>query len=81
MKKLLAILLLLLSINSLGQRTMFGGQNNPSNSWGSFAYCLGAGYNSRAFQGKIAVVLFYDRVLTAAEQLQNFNALKSRFGL
>lgn len=60
---------------------ILGGQNDPSNSWGSFAYCLGAGYNSRAFQGKIAVVLFYDRVLTAAEQLQNFNALKSRFGL
>lgn len=60
---------------------ILGGQNDPSNSWGSFAYCLGAGYNSRAFQGKIAVVLFYDRVLTAAEQLQNFNALKSRFVL
>ena len=28
MKKLLAILLFLLSINSFGQRTMFGGQNN-----------------------------------------------------
>jgi hypothetical protein len=60
---------------------ILGGQNSTSNDWGSFAYCLGAGYNSRAFQGKIAVVLFYDRVLTAAEQLQNYNALKSRFGL
>jgi hypothetical protein len=60
---------------------ILGGQNAPSNDWGSFAYCLGAGYSGRAFQGKIAVVLFYDRVLTAAEQLQNFNALKSRFGL
>ena len=60
---------------------ILGGKNNPSNSWGDFSYCIGAGYNSRAFQGKIAFVLFYDRVLTAAEQLQNFNALKSRFGL
>jgi hypothetical protein len=60
---------------------ILGGQNNPSNSWGSFAYCLGAGHGGRAFEGKIAFVLFYDRVLTAAEQLQNFNALKSRFGL
>jgi hypothetical protein len=59
---------------------ILGGQNAPSNDWGSFAYCLGTGYGGRAFQGKIAVVLFYDRVLTAAEQLQNFNALKSRFG-
>lgn len=60
---------------------ILGGKNNPSNSWGAFSYCIGAGYNSRAFQGKIAFALFYDRVLTAAEQLQNFNALKSRFGL
>ena len=60
---------------------ILGGQNSTSNSWGSFSYCLGAGLNGRAFQGKIAFVLFYDRVLTAAEQLQNFNALKSRFGL
>jgi hypothetical protein len=60
---------------------ILGGQNDPSNNWGAFPYCIGAGYNSRAFQGKIAVVLFYDRVLSAAEQLQNFNALKSRFGL
>ena len=60
---------------------VLGGQNSNSYGWGSFSYCLGAGYNSRAFQGKIAVVLLYNRVLTAAEQLQNFNALKSRFGL
>ena len=58
---------------------ILGGTN--SGNWGSFPYCLGAGYNTRAFQGKIAFVLFYNRVLTAAEQLQNFNALKSRFGL
>lgn len=60
---------------------ILGGQNSSSYGWGSFAYCLGAGYNTRAFQGKIAVVLFYDRVLTASEQLQNHNALKTRFGL
>jgi hypothetical protein len=60
---------------------VLGGQNSPSNLWGSFAYCLGAGYNTRSFQGKIAMVLFYDRILTAEEHLQNFNAVKSRFGL
>jgi hypothetical protein len=32
-------------------------------------------------QGKIAVVLMYDRVLTAEEQLQNFDFYRSRFGL
>jgi hypothetical protein len=62
---------------------ILGGQNNNSTTaiWGSFPYCLGAGYNSRAFQGKIAFVLMYDRILTSAEQLQNYNALKTRFGL
>lgn len=60
---------------------ILGGQNSTSFGWGSFAYCLGAGYTGRSFQGKMAVVLFYDRILTSAEQLQNFNALKSRFGL
>ena len=60
---------------------ILGGKNNTTSSWGSFSYCIGAGINGRAFQGKIAIVLFYDRVLTAAEQLQNFNALKTRFSL
>lgn len=60
---------------------ILGGKNNTTSSWGSFSYCIGAGYNGRAFQGKIAIVLFYDRILTTAEQLQNFNALKTRFGL
>jgi hypothetical protein len=48
----------------------------------SFAYYLGSSaYPSRSYQGKIAVVLLYNRQLSAAEQLQNYNALKSRFGL
>ena len=33
------------------------------------------------FDGNIALVRAYNRVLTAAEVLQNFNAQKSRFGL
>jgi len=33
------------------------------------------------FNGKISMVKLYNRALTAAEVLQNFNALKSRFGL
>ena len=33
------------------------------------------------FDGDIAQVLIYDRVLTAAEVKQNFDALKGRFGL
>jgi hypothetical protein len=60
---------------------ILGGQNNTTSNWGSFTYCLGAGYSNRAFQGKIAFVLMYNKTLTSAEQLQNFNALKTRFGL
>ena len=33
------------------------------------------------FDGDIAQVLIYDRVITAAEVLQNYNSLKGRFGL
>jgi hypothetical protein len=38
-------------------------------------------YEYRGFQGKIALVLMYDRVLTEQEQLQNYNVLRARFGL
>ena len=38
-------------------------------------------YPNRHFQGQIALVLMYNRALTEAEQLQNYNALKARFGL
>jgi len=65
-----------------------GGRTNTAT--GSFAgpwtYFLGTeGFNAiapgRDFKGKIAVVCLYNRILTAAEQLQNYNALRSRFGL
>jgi len=34
----------------------------------------------RFFDGKIPVLRIYDRVLTAAEATQNYDALKSRYG-
>jgi hypothetical protein len=40
-----------------------------------------SGYANRHMQGKIAVVLMYNRALTAEEQLQNYNYYKTRFGL
>ena len=52
-----------------------------TNQWGDFAYTWGTGYGSRGFKGRLAVILLYNRVLTEAEQLQNYNALKARFGL
>ena len=46
---------------------------------------LGIGYGPAAnfpyFNGKISVLTYYNRALTAAEILQNYNATKSRFGL
>jgi hypothetical protein len=48
----------------------------------SFSYFLGSGgYTGRGFQGKIAACYFYNRELSAADQLRNFNALRGRFGL
>jgi hypothetical protein len=40
-----------------------------------------SGYGNRHMQGKIALVLMYNKVLTQEEQLQNYNVLKTRFGL
>jgi len=40
-----------------------------------------SGDNQYNFQGKMAIARFYNRVLTATEIQQNYNAIKSRFGL
>lgn len=37
--------------------------------------------NRRPFDGQMSNSLFYNRVLSASEVLQNYNALKGRFGL
>lgn len=45
---------------------------------------IGADYpngGSRDWQGRIANVSFYDKALSESEVLQNYNALKGRFGL
>jgi hypothetical protein len=47
----------------------------------SSPYYLGTGYSGRGFRGRIAACYLYNRQLTAAEQLQNFNALRGRYGL
>jgi hypothetical protein len=36
---------------------------------------------TRMFKGKIAIASHYNRILTASQVQQNYNALKSRFGL
>ena len=62
---------------------IFGGyRTNQSPFPSSFSYYLGSSaYTARGFQGLIAYVAMYNRQLSANEQLQNYNALKSRFNL
>lgn len=51
---------------------------------GSFPVFIGSGgiaSQNRNFNGFINLALFYDRVLSAAEQQKNYNALKGRFGM
>ena len=64
-----------------GWNVMGGTTTNPAFSGPTQLYVGTSGYENRNMQGKIAVVLMYDRTLTAQEQLQNFNYFKSRFGL
>ena len=64
-----------------GWNVIGGATTNPAFSGPTQLYVGTSGYENRNMQGKIAVVLMYDRILTAEEQLQNFNYFKSRFGL
>ena len=64
-----------------GWTVMGGTTTNPAFSGPTQLYVGTSGYENRNMQGKIAVVLMYDRTLTAQEQLQNFDYFKSRFGL
>ena len=73
------------NVNS-GWNIMGGGRTNTTN--GAFAsnwaYYLGSGGYSgdnRSYQGRIALMCLYRRVLSSSEQLQNYGALRSRFGL
>lgn len=67
---------------SSGWNILGGGRTNLTDFTSPFPYNLGtSGYPGRNFQGKIAVALLYNRVLTQEEQLQNYNELRGRFGL
>lgn len=58
------------------QRSAYSGTFNANN-----AYNLSVGSADNYWSGKIANTAFYNRVITDAEVLQNYNAGKSRFGL
>jgi hypothetical protein len=60
--------------------SFLGNQSTP----GSFNLTVGDGRNTSTwypFDGKVSNVKVYNRTLTAAEVLQNYNATKGRFGL
>lgn len=71
------------SDNLVSGWNIFGGyRTNQIDFPANFAYHLGSsGWFQRGFQGKIAAVYMYSRQLTAAEQRQNFNALRSRYSI
>jgi hypothetical protein len=52
--------------------------NTPMNTEDTILIGIG---DNREFKGKISTVKVYNRALTADEIFQNYNALKSRFGL
>ena len=54
---------------------------DPLSSTGGCAIGAEDSAGGRHFSGNIATCDLYDRVLTASEVLQNYNALKGRFGL
>jgi hypothetical protein len=62
---------------------IFGGYRTNQTTFASpFAYFLGSsGYPARSFQGRLALALLYNRQLSDAEQIQNYTALRGRFGL
>lgn len=64
-----------------GWNIMGGAKTSPNFPEPSNLYIGTSGYDNRHMQGGIAVVLMYNRTLTAEEQLQNFNFYRSRFGL
>ncbi len=74
------------SLGTAGWKILGGGRTNTSN--GAFAsnwaYYVGSGgisSENRGYQGRIALMCLYNRILSSSEQLQNYGALRSRFGL
>lgn len=64
-----------------GWNIIGGATTNPAFSSAKQLYIGTSGYGNRHMQGKIAVVLMYNRVLTQQEHLVNYNHYKVRFGL
>ena len=67
-------------------KTYINGQLDKSGGWNKSLgtpskYRIGGNNASRRFNGKIPFIGYYNRTLSSTEITQNYNALKSRFGL
>jgi hypothetical protein len=59
----------------------FAGISSPNGTGSAHEFWIGKGWSGGYFNGKVAVVNMYDRALTDAEVLQNYNHYKTRYGL
>jgi hypothetical protein len=67
---------------SQNQWYILGGENKNGTLLGSaWNYHIGTGYSGRSLNGKIAFLALYTAPLTATEHIENYNALKRRFGV
>ena len=68
---------------NVNQWQVLGGHStNGSMTGGNWQYYVGSpSYSGRGYQGRVAAVLLYNRTLSAAEQLQNYQALGQQIGL
>lgn len=72
-----------IAINTNQWQTLGGARTNSYSAfdYNGYYYIGEGGYPNRGWSGGIAAVLFYNRVLSAAEQLENYNYFASRYGL
>jgi hypothetical protein len=72
-----------IAINTNQWQTLGGARTNTSAAfdYNGYYYIGEGGYPQRGWSGGIAAVLFYNRVLTAQEQLENYNYFAARYGL
>jgi hypothetical protein len=70
-------------VNNVSSLTLSGQRDPPANDMFSVALCDEFAFQGtdRYFTGYVGAFKIYDRVLTTAERTQNFNALKSRYGV
>ena len=57
------------------------GSGSYPSTWDTSTFKIGYGYGSEYFTGYISQVQLYNRALSAAEVLQQFNATRTRYGL